>query len=262
MKDKLDAQRIHISKTQHYLIANSCRVSRIYVPVPSGASTGAIFGDKKNQLVNPGITVLTVLTDEPVQVAVTAPHDDVSPFSFFGIHGLRFPDGIRRRPPSRAHRTVEDLPRKPVGQGSNIGSPSSWRDDQVEPGNRTSKEQAKARVKIIRTPLIATLLILSIASSSKAQTPPATYMLQMHVKVPMRDGIHLDATVYRPVKDSGPLPIIMMLTPYPDFIGHPSGAYFAAHGYIYASVDVRGRGDSEGIFDPFAHDANDGYYTV
>ncbi len=84
----------------------------------------------------------------------------------------------------------------------------------------------------------------------------------MHVKVPMRDGTRLDATVYRPVKDAGPLPVIMMLTPYPDDTAHPSGAYFAAHGYIYASVAVRGRGDSEGSFDPFAHEAQDGYDTV
>lgn len=55
------------------------------------------------------------------------------------------------------------------------------------------------------------LLLLWIAPCSRAQTQPATYKLQMHVKVPMRDGTRLDATVYRPVTDAGPLPVIMML---------------------------------------------------
>lgn len=124
---------------------------------------------------------------------------------------------------------------------------------------RIMRENCTITLRIL---LMVTLFVLSIALYSNAQTQSAPYRLQMHVKVPMRDGTHLDATVYRPVEDSGPLPVIVMMTPYPDYIGHPSGAYFAAHGYIYASVDVRGRGDSEGSFDPFAHDADDGYDTV
>lgn len=41
---------------------------------------------------------------------------------------------------------------------------------------------------------------------------------------------------------------------------HP--AWFAARGYLVIVQDVRGRGASEGYFDPFLHEAEDGYDTV
>jgi uncharacterized protein len=84
----------------------------------------------------------------------------------------------------------------------------------------------------------------------------------MHVKVPLRDGVRLDATLYKPTPSPGPLPIILMLSPYPDSTMEPRGSYFASRGYIYAWVDVRGRGDSEGVFNPFAQEAKDGYDVV
>src|SRR2546429_8742083 len=38
--------------------------------------------------------------------------------------------------------------------------------------------------------------------------------------------------------------------------------YFAKHGYVYALVDVRGRGNSGGEFEPFANESRDGYDVV
>ena len=38
--------------------------------------------------------------------------------------------------------------------------------------------------------------------------------------------------------------------------------YFARHGYAFAVVDVRGRGNSDGEFEPFANDARDGHDVV
>jgi putative CocE/NonD family hydrolase len=88
------------------------------------------------------------------------------------------------------------------------------------------------------------------------------YQLQFGVKIPLRDGVHLNATLYRPLHASGPLPVILLLTPYPDNTDHPSGSYFARRGYVFAYVDVRGRGDSEGTFRPMAQEARDGYDVV
>ena len=81
----------------------------------------------------------------------------------------------------------------------------------------------------------------------------------MNVKIPMRDGSHLNATIYRPYGETKALPVIFMFTPYPDDTSHPSASYFARRGFVYAYVDVRGRGDSEGDFVPFERDAQDGY---
>lgn len=81
------------------------------------------------------------------------------------------------------------------------------------------------------------------------------------VKIPMRDGVHLNATIYKPKSDL-PVPVIFTLTPYISDSYHPRAAYFAQHGYVFALVDCRGRGNSEGIFEPFVDDANDGHDIV
>jgi hypothetical protein len=82
------------------------------------------------------------------------------------------------------------------------------------------------------------------------------------VKIPMRDGIRLNATVYRPSGQTGPLPAIFTFTPYIGDSYHPRAMYFAGHGYVFALVDVRGRGNSEGGFDPFVNEGRDGYDIV
>jgi uncharacterized protein len=106
------------------------------------------------------------------------------------------------------------------------------------------------------------LLLGCFAVVLRAETPTKDYQMQMFVKIPLRDGVRLNATLYRPLPDHGPVPVIFMLSPYPDDNEHPTAAYFAAHGYIYAYVHVRGRGDSEGSFDPMAQEAQDGYDVV
>ena len=56
--------------------------------------------------------------------------------------------------------------------------------------------------------------------------------------------------------------VIFTLTPYISDSYHARAAYFASHGYVFALVDVRGRGNSGGDFEPFANDAHDGYDIV
>jgi putative CocE/NonD family hydrolase len=85
---------------------------------------------------------------------------------------------------------------------------------------------------------------------------------QWGARVPMRDGVHLNATIFRPAGQKEPLPVIFTLTPYIADSYEDRALYFARHGYVYALVDVRGRGDSEGVFDPFAQEARDGYDAV
>src|SRR5438045_5037003 len=82
------------------------------------------------------------------------------------------------------------------------------------------------------------------------------------VKIPMRDGVHLNATLYRPANQSGPLPVIFTLTPYIADSYLERATYFAKNGYVFALVDVRGRGNSEGSFAPFAQEDRDGHDAV
>jgi putative CocE/NonD family hydrolase len=82
----------------------------------------------------------------------------------------------------------------------------------------------------------------------------------------MRDGIKLYADIYRPNKDKMTFPVLLMRQPYGKSIAstvtyaHP--AWYANHDYIVVIQDVRGRGESEGIFNPFINEAEDGFDTV
>jgi uncharacterized protein len=81
------------------------------------------------------------------------------------------------------------------------------------------------------------------------------------LKIPIRDGVQLNATLYQP-KDGKPAPVIFTLTPYVADNAHLRGMYFAQHGYVFAAIDSRGRGNSQGIFEPFANEAKDGHDIV
>lgn len=84
--------------------------------------------------------------------------------------------------------------------------------------------------------------------------------MRCNVMVPMRDGVRLSTDIYMP-DAPGPFPVILIRTPYsnnrePDV---RDAVYFASRGYTVLIQDVRGRGDSEGEWIPFAHEAEDGY---
>jgi putative CocE/NonD family hydrolase len=89
--------------------------------------------------------------------------------------------------------------------------------------------------------------------------------VEVDVDVPMRDGCQLKADIYYPVTDE-PAPALLMRLPYAkelaetNVYAHP--AWFAARGYLVIVQDVRGRGASPGAFEPFLHEAEDGYDTV
>src|SRR6202035_4460224 len=83
--------------------------------------------------------------------------------------------------------------------------------------------------------------------------------------ISMRDKVELNATLYLPKTKDGKAsrtPVIFTLTPYISDTYHARAAYFAAHGYAFALVDVRGRGNSGGEFEPFANEPRDGRDVV
>ncbi|MEO0855153.1 MAG: CocE/NonD family hydrolase, partial [Cyanobacteria bacterium J06648_11] len=84
--------------------------------------------------------------------------------------------------------------------------------------------------------------------------------------VPTRDGTILYADVYRPRALETPLPVLLVRLPYGREVAstvvyaHPS--WYAAQGYIVVIQDVRGCGRSEGRFEPFRYEIEDGIDTV
>jgi uncharacterized protein len=107
---------------------------------------------------------------------------------------------------------------------------------------------------------------LHAQTATPTPSPPlADYDFSWGVKIPMRDKVELNATLYLPkTPDGAPskTPVIFTLTPYISDSYHARAAYFASHGYAFALVDVRGRGNSDGEFEPFVNDARDGHDLV
>ena len=86
--------------------------------------------------------------------------------------------------------------------------------------------------------------------------------IQFFIKIPMRDGINLSATIYLPTGQKQPRPAIFSMTPYISDREHPEAMYFAKHGYPSLAVDERGRGNSEGEYTPFFNADEDGHDIV
>jgi putative CocE/NonD family hydrolase len=94
-----------------------------------------------------------------------------------------------------------------------------------------------------------------------AATPPSID-IQLRLRIPMRDGVRLNANLYRPHAQEAPLPVIFCLNPYIADLVQPIGSYFAQHGYVFVAVDSRGRNGSEGEFRSWTHEGRDGYDVV
>ena len=98
----------------------------------------------------------------------------------------------------------------------------------------------------------------------KAYQPTNEIVLENMVPVKMRDGVTLYADVFRPAAP-GKYPVLVSRTPYsterfPN--AYAAGVFFSRRGYAYVFQDVRGRFESEGKWDPFRNDIQDGYDTI
>jgi len=85
---------------------------------------------------------------------------------------------------------------------------------------------------------------------------------RLHVRISMRDGVQLAANIFLP-SDSTRWPAILVRTPYnkgEDLT--PNFRAFVDHGYAMVVEDVRGRYESEGIFDPLGQEPKDGDDTL
>ena len=127
--------------------------------------------------------------------------------------------------------------------------------------------------KIIRSrPTLpsAVVLLLAVCGPSvayefpQALPPRNDIRIENRVAIPMRDGVVLYADVYRPIGE-GKHPVIVSRTPYSTErapSAYSAAVYFSRRGYVYVFQDVRGRHESEGRWEPFRDDLNDGYDTI
>ena len=84
-----------------------------------------------------------------------------------------------------------------------------------------------------------------------------------HLMVPMHDGVNLSTDLFIP-RGQGPWPVILTRTPYGN--SDPMRAdrllWFTRHGFATAFQDCRGRFDSEGDWEPFRTEREDGLDTI
>lgn len=93
--------------------------------------------------------------------------------------------------------------------------------------------------------------------------------LNTQVQIPVRDGVRLAADLYLPHQHSGPLPTILLRTPYgraewreSELPGRRQARQFARQGFAVVVQDVRGKHGSEGRFRLYAHERTDGFDTL
>ena len=83
------------------------------------------------------------------------------------------------------------------------------------------------------------------------------------IQVPMRDGVKLAANVFFP-EGGASFPVLLNRTPYikDTALRMKRAAEYTQAGYAVVHMDVRGRGNSEGVFNPYFQEIEDGYDSI
>lgn len=84
---------------------------------------------------------------------------------------------------------------------------------------------------------------------------------ETRVKMKTRDGVTLYSDIVRP-DDTLKHPTVLIRTPYGRLGSAIGYEYFARRGYVVVAQDVRGRGASDGEWDPLNHEVADGDDTL
>jgi hypothetical protein len=92
--------------------------------------------------------------------------------------------------------------------------------------------------------------------------PTREMVKRLGAQIPMRDGVRLSANIFLP-SERGRFPAILERTPYGKGADIASNYQaFVERGYAVVAQDVRGRYESEGVFDPLRQEAADGDDTL
>jgi putative CocE/NonD family hydrolase len=111
-----------------------------------------------------------------------------------------------------------------------------------------------ARIILVLSVLLSLQTILAAQKTFEVE-------VRTEVKVPMRDGVELSANIFLP-KAEGRYPVILIRSPYgKGDEKNGDGLFYAGRGYVVVSQDCRGKGTSQGGWEPFVNERNDGRDT-
>lgn len=116
----------------------------------------------------------------------------------------------------------------------------------------------------LRSAWSAMAVLLAFGGGLAAQQPHHWNVIREEVQVPMRDGVKLGASLFRPDRP-GKFPALVYRTPYGKdnynpYTGLPGEA--VKRGYLVLLTDVRGRYSSEGEFRAYQNEKQDGYDVI
>ncbi|MBN2416984.1 CocE/NonD family hydrolase [bacterium] len=105
--------------------------------------------------------------------------------------------------------------------------------------------------------------LMALRNVDTTVSQPAYGVERRTVMMPMRDGTRLSTDLYVPQSDSlERFPVILIRTPYKKEMQELEATYWAKRGYVTAVQDCRGRFASEGVWEPFVNEPEDGYDAV
>jgi len=111
-----------------------------------------------------------------------------------------------------------------------------------------------ARIILLLSILLSPWAILAAQEAFEVE-------VRTEVKIPMRDGVELSANIFLP-KAKGKFPVVLIRSPYgKGDEKNGDGLFYAGRGYVLVSQDCRGKGSSQGVWEPFANERNDGADT-
>lgn len=100
-----------------------------------------------------------------------------------------------------------------------------------------------------------------LAKYPELSQPTFAKVKREKMSTPMRDGAVLISEVVRPDAE-GKFPTVLIRTPYGRAASAAEGDFYARRGFVLMSQDVRGKGDSTGLWDPFNAEVADGKDTL
>ena len=114
--------------------------------------------------------------------------------------------------------------------------------------------------------IFSVIALLAISAAISAQSGnyhnDSLYTILQDVKIPMKDGIKLSAYVIRHKQDTMPMPVMLMISCYPSVDEWRTIQYYLRKGVAGVLVHARGKASSEGVFEPFEHEATDNYEVI
>jgi hypothetical protein len=116
-------------------------------------------------------------------------------------------------------------------------------------------------MKFTRGGAAVLVAIAGLAVFSGSARPPGGIIMERDQTARMRDGVALNADVYRP-SDDGKYSVLLVRTPYDKAGQSAFGVKAAQQGYVLIAQDVRGRFSSPGEFYTFKNEGPDGYDTI